>query len=53
MIKKASDYLSNINIVCEPGSYAESYAKNMNINYTLVYSVQNLYEAAVASETEQ
>jgi hypothetical protein len=48
-----SNYMNGINIICEPDSYAESYAKNMNINYTLVYSVQNLYEAAVASETEQ
>jgi hypothetical protein len=48
-----SSYLNCFNIVCESGSYAESYAKKMNIKYEVVDNVQALYEAAVASETEQ
>jgi hypothetical protein len=43
----------NVTLVCESGSYAESYAIKYNINYEIVDSVQALYEAAVASETEQ
>jgi hypothetical protein len=38
-------------LVVESGSYAESYAKKMNIKYEVVDSVQALYEAAVASES--
>jgi hypothetical protein len=39
-------------LVVESGSYAESYAKKMNIKYEVVDSVQALYEAAVAYESE-
>jgi hypothetical protein len=40
-------------LVVESGSYAESYAKKLNIKYEVVDSVQALYEAAVASESGQ
>jgi hypothetical protein len=46
-------YIEGLTFVVESGSYAESYAIENNINYEIVDSVQALYEAAVASETEQ
>jgi hypothetical protein len=45
-----SSYLKCFNIVCESGSYAESYAIKYNINYEIVDSVQALYEAAASAE---
>jgi hypothetical protein len=46
------EYMDEVTFVVESGSYAESYAIENNINYEIVDSVQALYEAAVASESE-
>jgi hypothetical protein len=45
-------YIDGLTFVVEFGSYAESYAIENNINYEIVDSVQALYEAAVAFESE-
>jgi hypothetical protein len=50
--KIAYECIDEITFVVESGSYAESYAIENNINYEIVDSVQALYEAAVASESE-
>jgi hypothetical protein len=42
--------IDEITVVVESGSYAESYAKENNINYEIVDSVQALYEAAASAE---